>query len=210
VELTGKSVLDYGSGDGTFSFELARKGAVVEGIDISDSVVDVAAQSVPKEITRPRFSVRDAHATGFDDCSFDYIFGNGILHHLELERAYREIARILKPGGKAFFMEPLEHHPLLMLVRKVSPAARSADEKPLNVPEIALAKHFFDNVKSTEHFIFAVAAAPIHFLSNEMAFWLIKGLDRLDQSIIKMVPAFGRYAWLSMLEFQKHRNGVRN
>lgn len=51
--------------------------AFVEGIDISDSVVKLAARSAPEGIRKPGFSARDAHATGFADELFDYIFGNG-------------------------------------------------------------------------------------------------------------------------------------
>jgi len=203
IDLQGKRVLDYGSGGGGFSFELARRGAEVEGIDISEELIDMAKRAIPFGIPRPRFSVRDAHSTGFDDHSFDYVFGNGILHHLELERAYREIARVLKPGGKAFFMEPMEQHPLLVLLRKATPSLRSVDEKPLNLEEIMMASRFFQNLIHTEHFLFAVLAAPVHLVSDDAAFWLIKALDSADRRMIRVFPRLGRYAWLSMLELGK-------
>jgi 2-polyprenyl-3-methyl-5-hydroxy-6-metoxy-1,4-benzoquinol methylase len=203
VDVSGKNVLDYGSGDGGFSFELARRGAVVEGIDISESLVEFATRRIPEGVLRPKFSVRDAHATGFPDESFDYVFGNGILHHLELERAYREVARVLKPGGRAFFMEPMEQHPLLVLLRRATPSLRSVDEKPLNMEEINMVQGFFRDVRHTEHFLCAVVAAPVHLVSNKAAFWLIKGLDWLDGEIMRLFPRLGRYAWLSMLELGK-------
>jgi len=203
VNVSGKSVLDYGCGNGGFSVKLARMGAQVEGIDISDGVVELAARSVPEGVSRPNFSARDAHSTGFPDESFDYVFGNGILHHLELERAYREVARVMKPGGKAFFMEPMEQHPLLVLLRKATPSLRSVDEKPLNLEEIKMASRFFQNVKWTEHFLIAVLGAPVHLVSNKAAFWLIKGLDQLDRGMFRVFPGLGRYAWLSMLELGK-------
>jgi hypothetical protein len=55
------------------------------------------------------------------ECEF-HLFGNGVLNHLALEGAYREIARVSKPGGKAFFMEPLNQRPLLVLFRKATPS----------------------------------------------------------------------------------------
>lgn len=203
VNLAGKRVLDYGCGNGGFSKLLASKGALVEGIDISESLVNLARRSVPEGITSPIFSVRDAHATGFPDASFDHVFGNGILHHLELDKAYREVARVLKPGGRAFFMEPMEQHPLLLLVRKATPAARSVDEKPMTLEEIQVAEQFFKKVKHTEHFLFAVVAAPVHLASNRVAFSMIKALDWLDRGMFKAFPGLGRYAWLSMLELEK-------
>ena len=203
VNLSGKQVLDYGCGDGGFSFLLASRGAWVEGIDISDSLVKLATQSVPEGIPKPRFSVRDAHATGFADGTFDYVFGNGILHHLELEKAYREAARVLKPGGRAFFMEPMEQHPLLVLLRKTTPAARSVDERPLTLKEIEMAGGFFQDVEHTEHFLLAVMAAPVHMASDKVAFSIVRGLDWLDRKIFRIFPGLRRYAWLSMLELGK-------
>lgn len=203
IELDGKHVLDYGSGDGEFSFELARRGALVEGIDISESLVELATRKIPDGIPRPRFSVRDAHATGFPDASFDYVFGNGILHHLELEKAYREVARVLKPGGQSFFMEPMEHHPLAVLLRKATPTVRTVDEKPLSLEQIEMAGRFFDKFRHTEHYVLAVLAAPVHLASKSAAFWVIKWLDTVDRAMIRILPALRRYAWQSMLEMGK-------
>jgi len=200
LNLGGKHVLDYGCGDGAFSFELARRGALVEGFDISESLVQLAISAVPEGIPKPNFSVRDAHATGFPPAFFDYVFGNGILHHLELEKAYREIARVLKPGGSAFFMEAMANHPLVMLIRKATPDARSVDEKPLTIDQIDLARAFFCRVQHTEHFLFAVLAAPVHFVSEKAARWSVRGLDRLDQGVFWLFPFARRLAWQSMLE----------
>lgn len=203
IDVKARRVLDYGSGNGAFSFELARRGAVVEGIDISEGLVDLATRTIPPGIARPTFSVRDAHATGFQENTFDYVFGNGILHHLELEKAYCEIARVLKPGGKAFFMEPMAQHPLLVLLRKATPSLRSVDEKPLSVEEMKIARRFFEEVRYTEHFLSAVLAAPVHLVSNKAAFGLIGMLDSVDRGLIGLFPGLGRYAWLSMLELGK-------
>ena len=203
INLSGKRALDYGCGNGGFSYLLASRGAFVEGIDLSESLVEVAKQRIPHGVPQPKFSVRDAHATGLADGVFDYVFGNGILHHLELEKAYREISRVLKPGGRAFFMEPMYQHPMLVLLRKVTPSARSVDEKPMTLEEIQAAERFFINVKHTEHFLFAVVAAPIHLASDKIAFWIIKELDLMDRGIFKLLPGLKRYGWLSMLEMEK-------
>ena len=207
VDLARKHVLDYGCGNGGFSYLLGSKGALVEGIDISESLVEVARRNVPDGIPRPTFSARDGHSTGFADGTFDYVFGNGILHHLVLQKAYQEVARVLKPGGRAFFMEPMEQNPFLVLMRKVTPAARTVDEKPMNLEEFKMAEKFFNTVKHDEHFLFAVMAAPLHLVSDRMAFWMIKRLDWLDRKMFKIFPGLERYAWLSMLELGKG-NGV--
>ena len=203
IDLRSKKVLDYGCGNGSFSFELARRGALVEGFDISEGLVELASRSIPTGIPRPNFSVRDAHDTGFPGASFDYVFGNGILHHLELEKAYQEVARVLKPEGIAFFMEPMEHHPLAALLRKATPAARSVDEKPLNLEQIELAKHYFPRFRHTGHYVSAVIAAPLHLASRTAAFWVIKGMDSVDCTIMRLIPSLRRFAWQCMIELGK-------
>ncbi len=41
------------------------------------------------------------------------VLGKQILHHLDMTQAVPEIARVLRPGGRAVFLEPLIHNPLL-------------------------------------------------------------------------------------------------
>jgi ubiquinone/menaquinone biosynthesis C-methylase UbiE len=48
----------------------------------------------------------DAHHLPYDDATFDYVVGDGILHHLD-DVALGEVHRVRKPGGRALFREPL-------------------------------------------------------------------------------------------------------
>ena len=86
-------------GNGSFAHWLAGIGADAHGIDISPVSIENAKkqaenQGVSDKVT---FHVMDAEATTFPDDHFDYAVINGILHHLDLEKAYSELARILKP-----------------------------------------------------------------------------------------------------------------
>ena len=53
--------------------------------------------------------------------SFDFVYGCAILHHLDYHRALDEICRVLKPGGRILFAEPLGINPVAKLVRLVTP-----------------------------------------------------------------------------------------
>src|SRR6185295_11384877 len=91
----GKDVLEYGCGRGSATFDLAAAGARVTGIDISDVAIDLATRrgaelGIAEHL---RFCVMDAEQLGFEDGAFDLVCGSSILHHLDLERAYAEIAR---------------------------------------------------------------------------------------------------------------------
>lgn len=204
IDLRGSIVLDYGCGDGGFSVQLSMQGAMVYGIDVSSGVLAMARRSVPASVPCPHFLVSDGQRTPFPDQFFDYVFGNGILHHLDPQAAVIEIKRVLKPNGKAFFMEPLDSHPFVTLARRLTPSARTVDERPLSFLDIGRMSRSFSLVSHTEHFLFALAAAPAHLLGRRISRTLIRSLDAFDQVTFRLIPATRRYAWLTMIEMQKY------
>jgi ubiquinone/menaquinone biosynthesis C-methylase UbiE len=80
-----------------------------------------------------RFVVGSAHDTPFPNDSIDVVFGIAILHHLDLELVSREVHRILKPGGRAIFQEPVRNSALLRFVRRLIPY-RAPDISPFERP----------------------------------------------------------------------------
>src|SRR4051794_8719055 len=83
--------------------------------------------------------VADGEDLPFPDASFDAVWGNAILHHLDLARAGRELARVLRPGGVAVFCEPWGGNPLLGLARRWLPYPgkdRTPDEVPLTARDL--------------------------------------------------------------------------
>jgi SAM-dependent methyltransferase len=206
ANLNGAVVLDYGCGDGQFSIILAARGARVFGIDISPKLVAQARASAANMAcngSAPQFLAGDAHDTPFPDATFDYVVGNGSLHHLDLEKAFAEIARLLKPGGKAVFQEPMYQHPLLWMLRRLTPNTHTADERPLSLADIEAARKWFPPCRHREHFLFAVCAAPAHLLGKRLALGVIGALDRVDGRLMRVFPGLRRYAWLTVVEMEK-------
>jgi SAM-dependent methyltransferase len=204
VDFAGALVLDYGCGAGDFTHLLAQRGAKVVGVDISARLI-ARARSLGSQRNGsfPCFLVSDAHRAPFPDNSFDYVLGNGALHHLNLEQAYAEVARVLKPGGTAFFQEPMYHHPLLWSLRRLTPHAHTADEKPLSLADLREARRWFRKVSHREHFLLAVCAAPAHLLGKRAALATIGVVDRIDQFLMSIAPPLRRLAWLTVLEMEK-------
>jgi ubiquinone/menaquinone biosynthesis C-methylase UbiE len=132
-QLQGRRVLEYGCGKGDFAFWLLGQGASVCGIDVSDFNIKQCQDRASSRNYDPEqctFMVMDAHQLKFPDNSFDLVVGNGILHHLDLSLAMQEVTRVLKPGGKALFQEPLGDNPLLRFYRKIA-GIHTVDERPL-------------------------------------------------------------------------------
>ena len=77
------------------------------------------------------FKIMDANELEFKDESFDVVIGGAILHHLDIERTLHHVHRVLKPGGKIIFLEPLNMNPLYRLYRKLNPKERTPDEHAL-------------------------------------------------------------------------------
>lgn len=136
----GQRVLDLGCGRGERSVDLLGRGARVDGIDISSVYVaqaEAAAREAGHDPSQFDFVAGDAHHLPYDDQTFDLVVGDGILHHLDLDRALAECHRVLRPGGRALFREPLLDNPLLKVFRKLTPAARTEDELPLSGADLA-------------------------------------------------------------------------
>jgi SAM-dependent methyltransferase len=102
--------LEIGAGTGYFSLNLVRAGVVGHATctDISPGML-AALQANANRLGIDVDAVAcDAESLPFDDASFDLVFGHAVLHHLpDLDRAFSEFRRVLKPGGAvAFAGEP--------------------------------------------------------------------------------------------------------
>jgi SAM-dependent methyltransferase len=133
-DLRNKRVLDYGCGHGMAAVVLARAGAEVSAFDLSPGYVMEARERARANGVRIECTVADGEELPYANESFDAVWGNAILHHLDLERAGRELQRVLKPGGVAIFCEPWGANPLLSFARRYLPYPnkdRTPDERPL-------------------------------------------------------------------------------
>tara|TARA_B100000315_G_C14562651_1_gene581290 strand:+ start:1542 stop:2300 length:759 start_codon:yes stop_codon:yes gene_type:complete len=104
LNLYNKKVLDAMCGSGETTHYLIKKGAIVTGLDISDTAISQFSSNFP-QCDIKCCSILD---TNFPSNSFDFIVILGGLHHVQpfVNEAINEIHRLLKVDGYFCFMEP--------------------------------------------------------------------------------------------------------
>jgi 2-polyprenyl-3-methyl-5-hydroxy-6-metoxy-1,4-benzoquinol methylase len=192
-----RDVLEYGCGVGSSAPLLARSGAKVTGIDLSEVAIDSAREGARAQGLDIDYRVMNAEAMSFESGSFDLICGTAILHHLDLQSAYRELARTLRPGGIAVFAEPLGHNPAINLYRRLTPHLRTKDEHPLLLRDFALARRYFRRVDVKYYALFPLLLIPIR--RTKLFRRLLPVFEAVDAAAFSAVPFLGRFAWCSIL-----------
>lgn len=100
------SALELGCGTGFFLLNLIQGGVMTSGAvtDISPGMVEVARRNAEGLGFQIDGEVADAEALPFEDDSFDLVIGHAVLHHIpDLEAAFSEVLRVLRPGGRFVF-----------------------------------------------------------------------------------------------------------
>jgi ubiquinone/menaquinone biosynthesis C-methylase UbiE len=114
--------LEIGSGTGYFTLNLLRAGVIEEATcsDISPGMLAALSANAERLGLEVHTQPADAEYLPFPDESFDLVLGHAILHHIpDLPRAWREFARVLKPGGTVLFAgEPSRYGDRLARVPK--------------------------------------------------------------------------------------------
>jgi 2-polyprenyl-3-methyl-5-hydroxy-6-metoxy-1,4-benzoquinol methylase len=202
-DLTDRRILEYGCGLGRLSVLLARSGARVTAFDLSEASLEVARRRAVQNGVADRiaFHVASGEALPFGSGSFDLAIGKAILHHLAPEAGARELARVLAPGGRATFSEPLGTNPLVVFARAHLPYpgkhARGAD-RPLTARDLATWRAPFAEFR----------LRPIQLFSMvERAFGNgreIPMLRRIDGVILRRAPAAWRLCRYGVLFLRSH------
>jgi len=216
--IAGLRVLDLGCGYGETAVWLALQGAQVDAVDISPRMTEVSRELAGRlgVSDRVRFHVSPGESTPFPEGAFDAVFGHDVLHHLDLARARDEIRRVLRPGGRAVFVEPLGHNPILNLFRNLSPETRTPDEIPLRFSDFALLRQRFPSLRHREFqlstlslflwFYFVERADP-----NKQRYWkkiIVEAekyrrpfglLNALDRALLAVCPPAGRLCRMTVI-----------
>jgi len=146
----------------------------------------------------------DAENLSFPDNTFDVIYAAGCLHHVDLDRTFKELHRVLKPEGRIMCNEALAHNPVFHLYRKLTPKLRTPWEVPhiLHVSDIMKADRYFSKIDVRFHYLTCLLAVP--FRRTPVFNAVLTVLEKIDGMLLS-VPGLRRLAWQSTFELSRPR-----
>jgi SAM-dependent methyltransferase len=189
-DLRDREVLELGSGMGEMTTLLARSGARVTAIDISPGSIELARRRA--RLHRVDDAIDFVVAAGehlpLASDRFDVVVGKAVLHHLDVGRAAPELHRVLRPGGRAAFAEPLGTNPVITFARDHLPYPgknpRGADV-PLDYDDIRAWEAPFSTARHREIQLLAM-------VERALGVRPLPGLRRADERLLERFPALGR------------------
>jgi ubiquinone/menaquinone biosynthesis C-methylase UbiE len=183
----GMTVLELGCGAGYFTRELVRSGADIVAIDVSPELLEMArsACSAPNV----QYQLENAYELSYDSAVFDSVVGSSVLHHLEIEKALRDVYRVLKPAGTIFFTEPNMLNPQIAVQKNIPWIKRKLGDSPDETAffrwplKQLLAKIGYRDIR----------IYPFDFLHPKTPVPLINGVSRFGR-FLESVPVISEFA----------------
>jgi SAM-dependent methyltransferase len=201
-DMQGLTVLDYGCGSGDNTVLLAQRGGNVIGVDISPDLISVGEKRLAAHDMTADLRVGSAHDLPLEANSVDVVFGMAILHHLDLELAAREVQRVLKPGGRAIFLEPVRNSKAVWFIRNLIPWQQpdlSPYERPLTDKELRNFANGFSGYHSRAFHFPVVNLLEVLRVPEPLLFAAI----RIDGALLKLLPFLQYYASIRVVEMTK-------
>jgi len=185
-------LLDFGCGTGSHSIAMALQGAKVTGIDISQLTLNKGYHLASQLSLNHRINfVRgNCEQMPFKDHSFDIIYCSGSMFCFDLDKAYKELNRVVRPGGLIVLLDTLGHNPLLNLNRwiklKMGKKIEWSVKHIMKMSDIEKAKKYFDIQHIYFFDFFSVFVAPFEGIFGKFMLpfiYLVQLLDKLFFSI---------------------------
>ena len=202
----GKRILDYGCGSGWLGVNLTKRGAHVEGFDISGKLIEVA--TLRARINGVSHACNFRKMTGeeleYPDQYFDLVAGISILHHVELPQSMYHLQRVMRKGAVGVFIEPLGENPILNWARdKVFNVHHGlkkdkSTERPLTYGDIHTIGRSFAEYHCRE---FQFLSMVRRFIGDGLTEAM--RLQKLDDRLLERLPGLRRLCRLVVIELHK-------
>lgn len=142
--------LDIGCGLGESSVFLAKRGYEVTAADVSPGMLQFTRELAQRHGVGGRVSThemaedRDWPFVG----GFDVVYAANVVHHVpDRERFWRNAFEALRPGGVVCTWDPVAYNPVINLYRRQATEVRTADERPLTMADVRLARRYFPEMR---------------------------------------------------------------
>jgi len=204
----GKKILDYGCGNGIHSVWLAKYGANVIGIDLSETSLEIAKERAKREGVEQRikFLKIDCEKMKFPEDFFDIIFDGGTFSSLDLKVAYPELTRVLKPEGFLIGIETFGHNPFTNLKRKINQMTGKrtswAVSHIFQTKDLKAAEKYFNKIET--NFFHLVSWLAFPFLGLSWGKIFLNTLEKIDEILFK-IPFLRKYAFKIVFIFSEPR-----
>jgi ubiquinone/menaquinone biosynthesis C-methylase UbiE len=193
----GKRLLDIGAGLGESSVYFALQGAHVTMTDISSGMVRTGRELARRYGVAIEGIVSEVGALGVPADTFDFVYIANTIHHVrDRDALFQKIHRALKPGGIFFSYDPLAYNPAINVYRRIATEVRTADESPLKLADLRLARKYFPNVQHRE---FWIATLPL-FVKYYALDRVHPNQDRYWKRILRETPESLRW-WMPLRAF---------
>jgi ubiquinone/menaquinone biosynthesis C-methylase UbiE len=201
-DLRGKHVLEIGAGSGWDAVILVYRGASVVATDVSPVGLEMATRRFAVNSMADRAEVLEmaAERLDFPDESFDHVFGHAVLHHLDMTKAPHEIDRVLRPGGRAVFLEPLSENPVLDFARDYAPYPGKKSPKGhrgISYDVIREMGRFVPLVEMREFYLTSMVNRAFGHHTS------ITPLETLDRFLLDRVPKLRRFSRYIVVAYRK-------
>jgi ubiquinone/menaquinone biosynthesis C-methylase UbiE len=176
----GKHVLEVGCGTGFLSEIFIRTGAYLHAIDIAEDLVIEASRVCG---ARADFQACDIEYLPYKDAFFDAVIGVRVLHHLDMDLAFKEIVRTLKKDGVIAFCEPNMVNPQLAVQKNIPFIKRLMGDTP---DETAFFRWKLKKFLQERGFA-DIQVEPFDFLHPWVPKRMIEGVDRFGR-FLERIP----------------------
>lgn len=215
----GSLLLEVGSGSGEVAAAMTAAGFRVAGLDLDADALSRARarlEGVPLVLA-------DAHSIPMSDCSVEGVLSVSMLQYVDWSEVVAECHRVLKPSGRAVFIENLRGNPFVGVYRMVRRLAWAfpvlpvlkrigRDQQPVRHLTWATRHDFaarFETVQfSAHHVLTPVVLGEAFFVRDR---WspsprnrqLFGVLSEVDRRLLRRVPRLERLAWIIVVKARK-------
>ena len=135
----------------------------------------------------------------FKNNTFDLGIEYGALHHVDLDKALSEIARVLKPKAKMMCLEALRHNPIIHWYRKRTPHLRTEWEVEhiLGVESLKIMEKYFNKVDVKFFHLTSLALVPIR---KTFLFPILLPFFNIIDTLLLSTKFLGKYGWIMAIE----------